>query len=102
MLIFKFFVLFGTYIVLHKSLKVLQLSTHLSNLNANDWKRNSSLHSSGCKLIAMLLNNTINLSLIILNIILYYFPFIEYLWVCKILFVSIGLKSTEKIFYTSF
>ena len=46
----------------------------------------------------MLLNNTINLSLIILNIILYYFPFIEYLWVCKILLVLIGLKSTEKFF----
>ena len=46
----------------------------------------------------MLLNNTINTFLIIPNIILYYVPFIKYLWISKISLVSIGLKSTEKNF----
>ena len=32
---FKFYYLFKTHTLLDKSLKVLQLSTHLSNLTAN-------------------------------------------------------------------
>ena len=35
MLRFKSFVLFGTHTLLDKSLRVLQLQTHLSNLTAN-------------------------------------------------------------------
>ena len=35
MLRFKCFVLFGTHALLDKSLRVLQLATHLSNLTAN-------------------------------------------------------------------
>ena len=33
---------------------------------------------------------------------LYYFPFIKYLWISKILLLSIGLKSTEKNFTLPF
>ena len=44
----------------------------------------------------MPVNNPINIFLINPNIILYHVPFIKYLWISKILLVSIGLKSTEK------
>ena len=43
-----------------------------------------------------------NIFLINPNIILYYIIFIKNLWISKISLVSIGLKSTEKNFTTSF
>ena len=49
-------------------------------------------------LIHVLVNNTTNTFLIIPNIISYFVPFIKYLWISRTLLVSIGLKSTEKIF----
>ena len=44
----------------------------------------------------MPVNNPINNP----NIILYHVLFIKYLWISKILLVSIGIKSTEKKFTT--
>ena len=46
--------------------------------------------------LTMLVNNTINIFLKMLNVTLYYVPFIKYLWRSKISLVSIGLKSTNK------
>ena len=50
----------------------------------------------------MLLNNTLNIFLILPNIILYFFLFIKHLWIFEILLVLIGLKPIEKNVYTSF
>ena len=50
----------------------------------------------------MLINNPINTFLISPNNFSYYFPFIKYQWISKILLVSIGLKSTEKKFTLPF
>ena len=50
----------------------------------------------------MLVNNTIKNFLIIPNFFLYYIPFIKYLWISKILLVSLGLKSAEKEFTITF
>ena len=36
------------------------------------------------------------------DIILYYFPFVKYLWISEIVIVSGGLKSTEKRFTITF
>ena len=47
-------------------------------------------------------NNPINVFSINPNTILYYVPSIKYLWISKILLVSIGLKSAEKNFITPF
>ena len=43
-------------------------------------------------------DNLINIFLINPKVILYRVLFIKYLWISKILLVSIGLKSTEKKF----
>ena len=47
-------------------------------------------------------NNLINIFLIKSNIILYHVLFIKYLWISKVLLVSIGLKATEKNSKTPF
>ena len=52
--------------------------------------------------LTMLVNNIVNLFSIIRNIILYYVPFMRYIWISKITLVSIGLKSTEKRFTLAF
>ena len=52
--------------------------------------------------LTTLINNPVNTFLINPNIILYYFPFIKYVWIYKISLVSIELKSTEKKVYTFF
>ena len=39
------------------------------------------------------ISNRINIFIINADIILYYFPFIKYLWISKISLVSIGLKT---------
>ena len=41
--------------------------------------------------LTKLVNNTLKFFLIIPNVILYYVSFIKYLWISKILLVSIGL-----------
>ena len=46
--------------------------------------------------------NPINIFLINPNIISYYVLFIKYLWISARLLVSIGLKSTQKIFTNTF
>ena len=48
------------------------------------------------------INNPINISLINPNTILCHVLFIKYLWISKILLVSIGLKPTDKKIYNSF
>ena len=48
------------------------------------------------------INNPINISLINPNTILCHVLFIKYLWISKILLVSIGLKPTDKNIYNSF
>ena len=54
-------------------------------------------------ILTMLLNDTINIFLIIPNIIfLYYFYFIKYLWISNISLVSIGVKLTKKYFTLPF
>ena len=53
-----------------------------------------------CDALTMSVNYPINLFLINPNIILYHVLSIKYLWVSKILLVSVGLKSTEKKFTT--
>ena len=50
----------------------------------------------------MLVNNAINIFKKILNIFLYYVPFIKNLWISKILLVSVRLKTTEKNFRLPF
>ena len=50
----------------------------------------------------MPINNPIIILLINQNIILSRVPLIKYLWISKISLLSIGLKSTEKIFTTTF
>ena len=52
--------------------------------------------------VTKLLNNPINTFLINPNIILYHALFIKYLWISKISLSSIGLKSTEQSFRTTF
>ena len=47
-------------------------------------------------------NNPINTFLTNPNIIIYHDLFIKYLWISRILLVSIGLKLTEKEFTTPF
>ena len=105
MLRFKYSVLFGTRSLLNKSLRVLKLPTHLSNLTANGYYWNSWVFSWGCKLIragwvihfwllddshfvwldviSMPINNPINIFLINPNIILYYvFSLNIYVYLC--------------------
>ena len=47
----KSFVLFGTNTILDKSLRLLQLPTHVSSLIVNRYQRNSWLYLLGCKLV---------------------------------------------------
>ena len=47
-------------------------------------------------LLTRSVKNPINLFLIKPNIILYHVLLIKYLWISKLFYVSIGLKSTEK------
>ena len=52
--------------------------------------------------LTRLVNDPINIFFISPNIIFYHVLFNKYMWISKILFVSIGLKSTEKKFTASF
>ena len=54
------------------------------------------MHSVWLDALTMLLNDPLNIFLIKPNVIFYYFPFIKYIWISKILLVSMGLKLTEK------
>ena len=54
------------------------------------------------EVLTVLVNNTINIFLIIPNIILYYVRFIKYLWISKMSLVPMGLKLTEKCFTIPF
>ena len=58
------------------------------------------MHFVWINALTMLINNPINTFLANPNIILYYFPFIKYLWISKILLELIGLKSTKNIYHS--
>ena len=49
------------------------------------------MHFVWLEALTILVNDTVNIVLIISNIVLYYVPFIKYLFISKILLVSIGL-----------
>ena len=46
-------VLFEIHTLLDKSLRVLQLQTHLTNLTVNGWQCNAWQYSLGCNLITV-------------------------------------------------
>ena len=109
---FKSSVLFGTHNLSDKSLRVLQLPTHLSNLTANGYSWNSLLYSLRYKLIrvgwilhfrlfyntrfvwlsalTMIHNNNIHIFVVIPNT-FYNTFFIKYLCIYKISLVLIDL-----------